>query len=88
MITDNAFIVEGVDLDDGSRTELNAFDNSGDARAFLNGYTSKENAGGWDLIEVYDTRDPENPERLWFWERDSDNDAERADLLAHAGRDA
>ena len=70
-MTDNAFIVEGVDLEDGSRTGLNAFDNSGDARAFLRRYTAKENAGGWDLIEVYDARDPENAERLWFWAREA-----------------
>lgn len=63
------FIVEGVD--DGGRTELASFDNSGEARAFLNRYTATENAGGWDLIEIYDTRG-EDAERLWFWERDLD----------------
>lgn len=66
------FIVEGVDLDDGSRTELAAFDNSAEARAFLQRYISREDAGGWSLIEVYDTRG-EDAERLWFWERDSED---------------
>lgn len=63
------FKVEGVDSDDGSRTLLAEFDNSGEARAFLTKYTSSENAGNWNLIEVYDTRG-EDSERLWFWERD------------------
>ena len=63
------FIVEGVDTADGSRTELVAFDNSGEAQAFLQRYTSKENAGNWDLIEVYDVRG-EDAECLWVWERE------------------
>lgn len=63
------FKVEGVDSDDGSRTELASFDNSGEARAFLSRYVSRENAGGWDLIEIYDTRG-EDAERIAFWERD------------------
>lgn len=65
------FVVEGVD-EDGSRTELASFDNSGEARAFLNRYVSRENAGNWDLIEVYDVRCEEESERLWFWEREND----------------
>lgn len=48
------FKVEGVDTDDGSRTELASFDNSGEARAFLYRYVRREDAGGWNLIEVYD----------------------------------
>jgi len=63
------FIVEGVDIEDGSRTTLAEFDNSGEARAFLKRYTASENAGGWDLIEVYDLRG-EDAERLFFWERE------------------
>lgn len=68
MANPKPFIVEGVDTDDGSRTLLADFNNSSEARAFLNRYTSKENAGNWDLIEVYDTRG-EDAERLWLWER-------------------
>lgn len=72
----NSFIVEGVE-DDGSRVELAAFDNSSEARAFLQRYTSTSVTGeralaissGWDLIEVYDVRG--EPERLAFWERNS-----------------
>jgi hypothetical protein len=64
------FVVEGVDAEDGSRTELHATDNSGEALRWFRGYYAKENAGGWDLIEVYDVRDIENPERLAYWERD------------------
>jgi len=70
MPNSNPFIVEGVDLDDGSRTELAAFDNSAEARTFLQRYVASENAGGWDLIEVYDCRG-EDAERLWFWEREN-----------------
>lgn len=66
----NPFKVEGVDSDDGSRTTLAEFDNSGEARAFLNRYTARENAGNWNLIEVYDTRG-EEAERLFFWERET-----------------
>ena len=64
----NGFIIEGVDTADGSRTELATFDNSGEARDFLRRYTSKEDAGGWDLIELYDVRG-DDAERLAFWER-------------------
>jgi hypothetical protein len=67
------FKVEGVD--DGGRTELASFDNSGEARAFLQRYTRTENAGGWDLIEVYDVvsdDDGEEAERIAFWERNGD----------------
>lgn len=64
------FIIEGVDLSDGSRTELAAFDNSSEARAFLNRYVSRENAGNWDLIEIYDTRGVD-AERIGFWESDN-----------------
>lgn len=37
-------------------------------RAFLSCYVSRENAGGWNLIELYDVRGEES-ERLAFWER-------------------
>lgn len=63
----NCFVVEGVE--EGGRTLLADFDNSGEARRFLNRYTSNGDAGGWDLIEVYDTRG-ESAERLFFWERE------------------
>jgi hypothetical protein len=60
------FIIEGVDLADGYRTQLADFDHSADARAWLRGYTSIES--GWDLIEIYDVRG-EPAERIAFWER-------------------
>jgi len=69
------YIVEGVDTEDGSRTELARFDNSSEARAFLARYTARENAGNWNLIEVYDVTESAQSEsddyacRLWFWER-------------------
>ncbi len=62
------FKVEGVETEDGSRTELGAFASSGEAGAFLSSYTSREDAGGWNLIEVYDTRGAD-AERLAYWER-------------------
>lgn len=62
------FVVEGVDTADGSRTELESFDSSGEAREWLGRYVSREDAGGWDLIEVYDVRG-EDAERIAFWER-------------------
>ena len=65
---DVPFIVEGVDTGDGSRTELASFDNSGEARAWLRRYVSREDAGGWSLIEIYDTRG-DDAERIAFWER-------------------
>lgn len=66
-----AFIVEGVELDDGSRTLLQECDTSGEARAWLLGYVRDGNAGNWPLIEVYDTRG-EPPERIAFWEQEPD----------------
>lgn len=65
------FKVEGVE--DSGRTELASFDNSSEAIAFMRRYTSTENAGGWDLIEVYDLynfEDGEDAERIAFWERE------------------
>ena len=62
------FIVEGVDCADGSRTELHTADNSGEARAWMRGYVVREDAGGWDLVEVYDVRG-DDAERLYYWER-------------------
>lgn len=63
------FVVEGVDVADGSRTVLQEFASSGEARDFLRRYTSSEDAGGWDLIEVYDVRG-DDAERIAFWERE------------------
>jgi hypothetical protein len=63
----SGFIVEGIDCADGSRTELHSCDNSGDARAWMRRYVSAGDAGGWDLVEVYDVRS--DPERLFYWER-------------------
>lgn len=71
--TQNNFVVEGVDDDDGSRTELNSFETSSEARQWLTLYTRRpENdgrCGGWSLIEVYDLRG-EDAERVYFWERE------------------
>ena len=61
------FHVVGMDTDDGSATLLEAFDTSGEARAWMLRYVSKENAGNWQHIEVLDTRD-ECAETLWRWE--------------------
>lgn len=63
------FKVEGVELEDGSRTLLNEYATSHEARTFMERYVSKEDAGGWSLIEVYDTRG-EDAERLAFWGRE------------------
>jgi len=63
------FVIEGVDLDDGSRIELASLDNSGEARQWLAGYVrGAGDAGGWSLIEIYDTRG-DDAERIAFWER-------------------
>ena len=70
MSESKGFIVEGVADDDGARTLLMDFDNSGEARAWLARYVSRENAGNWNLIELYDVRGEES-ERLAFWERES-----------------
>lgn len=66
-----AFIVEGVDGDDGSRTPLHECDTSSEAREWLRGYVRDGNAGNWDLIEVYDVRGYD-AERVAFWEREPD----------------
>lgn len=66
-----AFIVEGVDGDDGSRTPLHECDTSGEARAWLRGYVSDGNAGNWPLIEIYDVRG-DDAERIAVWEREPD----------------
>lgn len=63
------FVIEGVDVADGSRTVLQECASSGAARNFLRRYTSSEDAGGWDLIEVYDVRG-DDAERIAFWERE------------------
>ena len=64
-----AFIVEGVDGDDGSRTTLHECDTSSEAREWLRGYVRDGNAGNWDIIEAYDTRG-EPPERFAVWTRE------------------
>ena len=67
VIMDKPFHVVGIDEEDGSTTLLECFDNSGEARAWMRRYVSKEDAGGWKHIEVLDTRD-ECAETLWRWE--------------------
>lgn len=64
-----AFIVEGVEPDDGSRTTLQECATSGEAREWLRGYVRDGNAGNWDIIEAYDTRG-EPPERFAVWTRE------------------
>lgn len=64
-----AFIVEGVDGDDGSRTLLQECDTSGEAREWLRGYVRDGNAGNWDIIEIYDIRG-DDAERIAVWTRE------------------
>ena len=66
-----AFIAEGVDGDDGSRTTLHECETSGEAREWLRGYVRDGNAGNWPLIEVYDVRG-DDAERIAVWEREPD----------------
>jgi hypothetical protein len=66
-IMEKPFHVVGIDEEDGSATLLECFDNSGEARAWMRRYVSKEDAGGWKHIQVLDTRD-ECAETLWRWE--------------------
>jgi hypothetical protein len=61
------FHVIGIDEDDGNATILEQFDNSGEAREWMKRYVAKENAGGWNRIEVIDTRD-ECAETVWRWD--------------------
>lgn len=70
MIIEHPFHVVGIDDDDGSATILQEFTNSGDARAWMLGYASKENAGNWNLILVLYTRD-ECAETVYKWERET-----------------
>ncbi len=65
--TETPFHVVGIDTDDGNATLLEAFGSSGEARAWMLRYVSKEDAGGWRHVEVLDTRD-ECAETLWRWE--------------------
>lgn len=65
------FQVIGVDTDDGNATVLNEFTNSGEAREWFRRYISKEDAGGWNRIEVIDTRG-ECAETVWLWEREGE----------------
>ena len=67
-----AFIVEGVDGDDGSRTTLHECDTSSEAREWLRGYVRDGDTGNWPLIEVYDVRNAEQGERIAVWEREPD----------------
>jgi len=75
-MSDNDFVVEGVETEDGSHTELFSASNSAECRDFMQRYTRRLDddgkAGGWSLIECYDCRDPENAERLFVWERSED----------------
>lgn len=68
-----AFIVEGVDGDDGSRTTLHECETSGEAREWLRGYVRDGDAGNWPLIEVYDVRG-DDAERIAVWEREEEKE--------------
>jgi hypothetical protein len=67
VIMKKPFHVVGIDEEDGSATLLECFDNSGEARAWMLRYVSKEDAGGWRHVQVLDARD-ECAETLWRWE--------------------
>jgi hypothetical protein len=73
---DCPFVIEGVDENDGSRTELESFETSYQARDWLRNYTRRLDddgaCGGWHLIEVYDTRNEDEPERIAFWAKNDD----------------
>ena len=68
------FHVIGIDEGDDSATVLAEFTNSGSARNWMKDYVAKENAGGWNIIEVIDTRGTEDgegcAETVYRWERD------------------
>jgi len=74
-MTNEYIVIEGVDVKDGSRTELATLSHSSEAKAWLAKYVRSENAGNWDLIEIYDTRG-EYPERIGYWESWSGNDGD------------
>jgi hypothetical protein len=63
------FQVIGIDTEDGNATVLEEFTNSGEAHWWFRRYISQEDAGGWNRIEVIDTRG-ECAETLWSWERE------------------
>jgi hypothetical protein len=57
---------EVVGLDD-SYTVLHETTNSTEAIRWARAYIEKQNAGGWNILEIYDVRGEES-ERVWFWE--------------------
>jgi hypothetical protein len=59
---------EVVGLDD-SYTVLHEAESSSEALQWARAYISKENAGNWPVIEIYDVRG-EDSERVWFWENE------------------
>ena len=61
------FEMRGVDAA-GTETVLGSHASSGEGREALLRYTSREDAGGWDEIVVYDCRG-ESDEPLYRWER-------------------
>jgi hypothetical protein len=71
------FIIEGVDFDDGSRVTLHECESSSEARRWIAGYVKTldqdGSAGGWNLIEAYDMRNSDEPERIAFWASDSES---------------
>lgn len=72
------YVVCGVD-DDGL-TELYEDDRRNDAISWMERYVSSAgDAGGWDLIEVYDREFAEDPSRavVSFWERQETEIADR-----------
>lgn len=61
------FDVVGID-EDGQHTALMAFASSSEAREWMLRYASRENAGGWNELQVLDTRS-ECAETMFVWER-------------------
>lgn len=60
--------------DDGGETLLEDFDKPGEAARWLERYTAREDAGGWDRIKI--TRTYVDPfglgirtVNLWLWEK-------------------
>jgi hypothetical protein len=68
-VEEKPFHVIGIDENDGNVTILEQFDNSGEAREWMQRYIAKENAGGWKHIEVLDTRD-ECAETVYRWQQE------------------
>lgn len=69
MANEFPFVVEGVELDDGSRVVLHESDSSCEAIEWMRKYSARDS--GWHLIEVYDLRS-EPAERIASWNDETD----------------